>query len=161
MNITKATVELIAFIGDMVRGDMTDARMAAMSGDSVWGEPQEVTDGDGTRWLWFGNRVVAKAPSEHLEDFIVLHSTAYAMMRLRALHAVLHEATKIDGSDARYRVLLALARTWEDCAAWNPDWDIPGGPSDPPHYEDAYQGAVERGMPRDFPTASVTAGGWL
>lgn len=116
-DLAGVNTDLANFIATAISNDLADARMAAVNGGSVWGEPLETMDESSGRWVQLGSRIMVHEPSEHLEDFLVLRSPAYATARVRALRAVLHEAVKIADEQVRYHVLLALARAWEDCAA--------------------------------------------
>lgn len=80
---------------------------------------------------------------------------------MRAQSATLSEVVKIGDPKAKYLLLLSMARAWETCEGWDPEWESVPIRKSAIHYSDDLADALERGMPDGAASSGIIAGGWL
>lgn len=162
MEIQIANAQMIKFLETVIDNDLADVVAITSEAGAYWSSFEREAAEDGTVWTQVGSKVLAANATPAFVDYLVVSGCPeiYAG-RLRAHRATLSEVVQISDPKAQHLLLLSMARAWETCEGWDPDWDgIPVRKS-AVHYSDDLADAVERGMPVGTASSGIIAGGWL
>ncbi|UZX02491.1 hypothetical protein F8G81_07565 [Arthrobacter sp. CDRTa11] len=162
MDVRIANAQMVKFLGTALANDLADAVAIRREAGSYWEVLERESVKDGTAWTQIGSKILVADGSPEFVDYIVVSGCPdIYIRRMRAQSATLSEVVKIGDPKAKYLLLLSMARAWETCEGWDPEWESVPIRKSAIHYSDDLADALERGMPDGAASSGIIAGGWL
>lgn len=162
MDVRVANEQMVSFLELVIANDLANVVAIRREAGSFWESYDREPAEDGTAWTQIGEKVlVANGTPAFLDYLTVSGCPEIYAGRLRAQSATLSEVVKVSDVKAKYLLLLSMARAWDNCDGWDPDWDGVPISKAAIHYSYDLTDALDRGMPEDMARTGIIAGGWL